>query len=188
MARVRNAPPTLEGLLFQTPEQKVLRLLLTESTTAFQTRVLASKLKGVRGLGGADGINKILIKLEQLGLVDFVDNRRAVRLHDESAIAQILKTVSAVCDLESLREVLAPLTSRAVLIGSRATGKARSDSDYDVVVVGGDPAEVLRQAERHPLGKLLKVVVWSISDFAQIEKKDPKLAGKVARGVVLWGE
>lgn len=188
MARVRNAPPTLEGLLFQTPEQKVLRLLLTESTTAFQTRVLASKLKGVRGLGGAEGINKILLKLEQLGMVDFVDNRRSVRLHDDSAIAQILKTISAVCDLESLREGLLPHSSKAVLIGSRATGKARSDSDYDVVVVGDDSEEIQGLAERHPLGKSLKVVVWTATEFSQIEKKDPKLAGKVARGVVLWGD
>lgn len=174
--------------MFQTPEQRVLRLLLTECTTAFQTRVLASKLKGVRGLGGAEGINQILLKLEQLGMVDYVDNRRAVRLHDDSAIAQVLKTISAVCDLESLREGILPLSSRAVLIGSHATGKARSDSDYDVVVVGDNAGEILKVAERHPLGKSLKVVVWSASDFAQIEKKDPKLAGKVARGIVLWGE
>lgn len=187
MARLKTAQPTLEALLFQTPEQKVLRLLLTESTTAFTHRVIASKLKGVRGLGGVEGITKILEKLESLGFVDFLDHRRSVRLHDDSSIAQILKTVSAVCDLETLKGLLAEVSTRGVMIGSRATGKSRSDSDYDIVVVTDQPAEVTRITERHPLGKNIIATTMTHDEFLHLDQKDEKLAGKVKRGITLWG-
>lgn len=187
MARLKTAAPTFEAMLFQTPEQRVLRLLLSESTTAFTHRVIASRLKGVRGLGGVEGITKILEKLEALGMVDFVDNRRAVRLHDESSLAHLLKVVSAVCDLESLKEVLQPISKRAVLFGSRSNGKARSDSDYDVLVVTDEAQEVQHAAERHPLGKSLELRLMTPDEALNLPQKDAKLATKIARGVVLWG-
>ncbi len=187
MARVAKAKPSLETLMFQTPEQKVLRLLLTESTTTFSPRVISSRLKGVRGMGGASGLLAILEKLEELGFVDFVNNRREVRLHDENATAHLLKRVSAVCDLETLKELLQPVSSRGVLYNSRATGKSRSDSDYDVFVVTTQPDEVQHVAERHPLGKLLKVLCWTPDEFTHLQERDPKLAGKLDRGIVLWG-
>src|SRR4051794_30346206 len=103
MARVRKPQPALDSIFFSTPEQKVMRLLLSEPTTSFTPRVISSKLKGVRGLGGADGIMRILTDLQGLGLVDFVDNHRAVRLHDDNSAVQILKTFLAISDLEGLK-------------------------------------------------------------------------------------
>lgn len=187
MARAKVAAPTLEAILFQTPEQRVLRLLLCECTTAFSPRVIASKLKGVRGLGGPEGIVKILEKLETLGMVDFLNNRREVRLHDDNTNCQMLKVMSAVCDLESLKVVLEPLSSRAVLIGSRATGKARSDSDYDICISTESAGEVRKAAERHPLSKRLSLHLFTPDEALHLDEKDAKLAAKVARGVVLWG-
>src|SRR5579872_1672318 len=110
MARVRKSPPSLESIFFSTPEQRVLRLLLGEPTTTLTPRVISSKLKGVRGLGGVEGIVKVLHDLEGLGLVDFVDNHRAVRLHDENTVAHMLKTFAAICDLEGLRKLLEPIS------------------------------------------------------------------------------
>src|ERR1700722_2487227 len=121
MARAKKTQPTLDTLLFNTPEQKVLRMLLAEPTTSFTPRTISSKLKGVRGLGGAEGINRILGELQELGLVDFVDNSRAVRLQDDSTIAQLLKTFSAICDLENLKTLLLPASSKGILYGSRAS-------------------------------------------------------------------
>ena len=99
MARVRKPQPTLESLLFATPEQRVLRLLLGEPTTTLTPRVISSKLKGVRGLGGGEGLARILNDLQSLGLVDFVDNHRAVRLQDDNSFVQIMKTIAAINDL-----------------------------------------------------------------------------------------
>ena len=57
----------------------------------------------MRALGGAEGIARILNDLQELGLVDFVDNHRAVRLQDDNTTVQVLKTFLAICALEGLR-------------------------------------------------------------------------------------
>lgn len=187
MARVRKPKPTLESVFFSTPEQKLMRLLLSEPTTAFTQRIISSKLKGVRGLGGAEGINRILGELESLEMVDFVDNRRAVRLRDDNGTAQLLKTLSAICDLESMRELLQPISSRGILFGSRASGRARSDSDYDLFIVSDTPEKAIDIVSRHPLGKKVELVAWTQEQFEGIEKSEPAFAEKLSSGVVLWG-
>lgn len=187
MARVRKTQQTMENLFFNTPEQKVLRLLLSEPTTTFIPRVISSKLKGVRGLGGAEGLSQVLTVLEDLGFVDFVDNKRAVRLRDEGPAIQILKIFSAICDLESLKNLLEPTSIKGFLFGSRSNGKARSDSDYDLFIVADQVEEVKNSVAHHPLGKSVEVVVWTLDDFEQIDKKDPGLKQKLIHGIQLWG-
>ena len=187
MARVRKPQPTLDSIFFATPEQKVMRLLLTEPTTSFTPRVISSKLKGVRGLGGTEGIMRILAQLEELGLVSFVDNRRAVRIQDDNTTVHTLKRFAAICDLESLRKLLEPISSRGILFGSRATGRSRSDSDYDLFVVTDAPDQIKEVAGSHPLGKAIEIVAWTGDSYGEIDNQDPKLARKLEQGVVLWG-
>ena len=187
MARVRKPQPTLDTIFFATPEQKVMRLLLSEPTTAFTPRVISSKLKGVRGLGGTEGIARILNSLEELGLVDFVDNRRAVRIQDENTTVHTLKRFAAICDLESLRKLLQPLSSKGILFGSRATGRARSDSDYDLFVVTDAPEQIREIAGSHPLGKAVEILAFTSDGYGELDNHDPKLARKLEQGVVLWG-
>jgi hypothetical protein len=187
MARVRKPQPTLDSVFFATPEQKVMRLLISESTTAFTPRVISSKLKGVRGIGGAEGIMRILNALQTLGLVDFVDNHRAVRVQDDNTTVQTLKRFSAICDLESLRKLLEPVCSKGILFGSRATGLARSDSDYDIFVLTEAPDQAKDIAGSHPLGKAVEIVAWTPEMYGEIENTDPKLAQKLEQGIVLWG-
>ncbi len=186
MARVKKPDPTLETSVFSTPEQKVIRLLLAEPTTSFSLRVIASKLKGVRGLGGIEGITEVLEAWESLGLVDFVDNRRGARLRDEHPTAVILKSIAAVCDLEALKKSLAELSTKGILFGSRASGRYSSDSDYDLFVVSNRAAEVKEITGQHPLGRNIEVIVWSEDDYSGIEKSDPQLFAKLERGIVLW--
>ena len=187
MARVRKPQPTLESTFFSTPEQKVLRFLLSEPTTTFTPRVISSKLKGVRGLGGTDGIMKILAALEEVGLVDFLDNRRAVRLHDENPAIQVVKTFATLCDLEGLRALLTPLSSKGIVFGERALGKFHSDSEYDLFVVTDQPAQVRTVVAGHPLGKLVRLTVKSSDEYEEMEKKEPALAQALSRGVTFWG-
>ena len=187
MARVRKISPTLDSVFFSTPEQRVMRLLVSEPTTVFTPRIITSKLKGVRGLGGTEGLMKILTEMETLGLVDFVDNHRAVRLQDGNSTVQMLKRFAAICDLESLRKLLEPISIKGILFGSRATGRARSDSDYDVFVVTEALSEAKDIAGSHPLGKSIEIIAWTPEMFSEIEDKDPKLSAKLQQGVVLWG-
>lgn len=187
MARVRKPIPTFDSVFFATPEQKVIRLLLSEPTTALTPRIISSKLKGVRGLGGNEGITKILAQLKEVGMLDFVDNNRAVRLEDDNPTIHLLKRFSAICDLESLRKLLEPVSSKGILFGSRATGRARTDSDYDLFVVTDTPEQVREIAGSHPLGKAIEVVAWTAENYGDIENQDARLARKLEAGIVLWG-
>ena len=187
MAPIKKTVPTLDFLMFSTPEQKVLRLMLSESTTIFTLRTIASKLKGVRGLGGQEGLLKILNQLNEMGFVDFVDNQRAVRLHDDTSVVYLLKRLVAICDLESLIKLLEPHASRCILFGSRASGRARTDSDYDLFVVTEHADRVREIAGSYPLGKVIEILAMNPSDFANVEVKDTKLALKLAAGIVLLG-
>ena len=187
MARVKKPVPTLDSIFFNTAEQKVIRFLLSQPTTSFTPRVISSKLKGVRGLGGADGITRIMTEFQALGLVEFVDNQRAVRIQDDNAIVKLLKTLVAVCDLEGLKILIEPISQKGVLFGSRANGKARSDSDYDLFVVADHPEEIKKVVSRHPLGKCLELLTWTPDEYSDIHQRDPELEKKLSHGIVLWG-
>lgn len=189
MERVKKtkSKPTLESLLFVTPEQKLLRFLVSESTTTFTPRVLSSKLKGVRGLGGIDGLNRILKTLKDIGLVEFKNNNRAVAAHNDHTAIRLLKTFASFCDLEGLQDMVEPMSIKGVLFGSRASGECRSDSDYDLLIVTDQVTEVQEIVTRHPIGKKVELFVYSPEQFAEIEAKDKDFGEKVAQGIVLWG-
>lgn len=187
MARAKKASPTLEALFFASPEQKVLRILLSEPTTSFSIRAFSSRLKGIRGLGGAEGLMRILKDLEELKLVEFVDNQRGIRLNDENPAVLVMKTFAALCDLEGLKSLLEPISTKGLLLGSRALGRARSDSTYELMVVTGAPDEARRIAGSHPLGKLIELSTLTADAFGNVERQDPKLASRLSRGIVVWG-
>jgi len=187
MARVKKTQPTLDSIFFSTPEQKVLRFLLSEPTTSFTARVISSKLKGIRGLGGAEGIASVMDELQEVGLIDFVDNRRAVRLQDDSPFVHILKSFAAICDLESLRALLLPVSSRGILHGSRAIGRGTSESQFELYIVSETPEEVRKTVLRHPLGRQVELILATPEAFGEIEKQNPALARKLEQGIVIWG-
>lgn len=187
MERIKKTKQTLDSIFFVTPEQKLFRFLLSESTTAFSPRVLSSKLKGVRGLGGTEGINRILKQLADLGLVLFIDNNRKICVHNDHIAVRIMKTFSSMCDLEDVQGMVEPISTTGILIGSRATGLARSDSEYDLYVVSNQQEEVRNLVSRHPLGKRINLMMKTPDDHLNIHKGDPRLAKEVEQGYVLWG-
>ena len=187
MARLRKTNSTLEALFFSTAEQKVVRLLLSEPTTAFTPRVLSSKLKGVRGLGGAEGISRILNELQSLGILDFVDNHRAIRVREECSIVETLKIFAALCELEDLKKLLQPVSNKGVLYGSSALGKIGSGDKYELFVVSETPEEVKKISSRHPLARKIHATVWTPEAYSEIESQDATFARKLARGIVVWG-
>jgi hypothetical protein len=187
MARSKKTKVSIDTMFFVTPEQKLMRFLLTEPTTTFTPRVLSSKLKGVRGLGGVDGIKRILDELALLGMIHWVNNNQAVCLHNDNTFVQALKSLSALCDLEGIKEMLEPISTAGILFGSRANGRARSDSNYDIFIVSITPEEVRKIVTRHPLGKRIELHVTGPDDYARISKQDPILAQKLEEGVYMWG-
>jgi hypothetical protein len=189
MARARKPQPTLDSIFFSTPEQKVIRFLLSEPTTTFTPRVISSRLKGIRGLGGTEGILRILKDLEALGLVSFCDNQRSVRLEDDTPVIKVLKTFAAMCDLEGLKLLLEPVSAKGILYGARASGESHSDSAYDLCVVSDQPEEVRKISSRHPLSKKLELVTVDPGrDSISWENENPGLTRKLESGVVVWGK
>lgn len=187
MARARKTKPTLESLVFSTPEQKLLKLMLDSPTTSFTPRVLASLLKGVRGLGGTEGLLRILNQLATLGIVQFNDNNKTVSLVDEHTAIRVLKTFAAICDLEGVQELVSPISSKGILYGSRSSGRNRTDSDYDVFIVSDQPSQVQSIIGCHPIGKRVELVTYTPDDYHYIEHKEPELARKLDQGIVMWG-
>ncbi len=187
MARTNKPQVTLDTIYFVTPEQKLLRFLMTEPTTAFTPRVLSSKLKGVRGLGGVEGITKILKSLQELGLVIFLNNNREICLQNDHPAIQLMKTFCAISDLEGLKQMIEPMSSRGVLFGSRATGKSRTDSNYNLLVVSETPEEIKKITSRHPLGKKLEPMVMTPDEFGSVENKNKELSKQIDSGITLWG-
>ncbi|MEK7691351.1 MAG: hypothetical protein AAB425_10055, partial [Bdellovibrionota bacterium] len=169
-----------------TPEQKVVRFFLSEPTSAFPSRVIASRLKGVRGLGGADGIAKILTRLQALGLVDIVDNGRGARLRDDAGPVRVLKTIAAVCELGDLSRTLAPICSRLILYGSHADGLATTTSRYEIMVVTSQGNDVRRIVEGHPQSKRIEVVTRTNDEYLEMDRKETSFFARISRGVSLW--
>lgn len=187
MARTNKPTISLDSIFFVTPEQKLLRFLMTEPTTAFTPRVLSSKLKGVRGLGGVDGITKILKSLQELGLVIFLNNNREVCLQNDHPAIQLMKTFCAISDLEGLKQMIEPMSSKGILFGSRANGRSRSDSNYNLLVVSETPEEIKKITSRHPLGKKLEPMVLTPDEHADVEGKNKDLSRHLDLGITLWG-
>lgn len=187
MSRVKKPKPTLDSIFFVTLEQRLVRFLMTESSTSFTHRVLASKLKGVRGLGGAEGIQKILQDLSDLGFIQFIDNNRAIVVNNDHPTIKMLKKFSTVCDLEGLVDLLSPIAFKIILHGSRAKGKDRSDSDYNLFIVSDEKEQATEFVTKHPLGKRMQFLIWARDDYTLIEKKDSDLSKKLTGGILLWG-
>jgi hypothetical protein len=187
MARTTKPSNNIDGFLFNTPEQKVLRYLFTSSANSYTPRVLSSKVKTIRGLGGAEGLQSILEELELIGFVEFIDNRRSIRLKEENPIIETLKVISSVCDLDSLKEVLKEVSSKGFLIGPRAKGKSRGDSPFDLCVVTLKAQEVNDRVSGHPLGKQISLNVLTPDEYRDCDKKNKDLYKKLQEGIPLWG-
>ena len=177
---------TLEALFFSSPEQKVIRLLLNEPNRTFSLREICSKLKGIRGLGGVDGLSQILLDLQSMGLVDFIDNNRGVRVQADNSTIQVLATFLAICELEHLKTVLQPISSKGILYGNLVTGRAL-ESDYHLFVVSETPDDIRNIADHHPLRKSVELVVYTPELYGEMKKHNPTLFHKVAEGITLWG-
>jgi predicted nucleotidyltransferase len=72
-----------------------------------------------------------------------------------------------------------PRLRLAVLFGSRATGRARPESDYDVGILPVDAALTLH--EELTLAAKLSAAVDAEVDLARLDADNPLLGGEIAR-------
>ncbi|MDF3014602.1 MAG: nucleotidyltransferase [Cellvibrio sp.] len=130
-----NSP--LADLLFKEYRRRVLGLLLLHPEQSFHVREIARLTGTVAGT-----LHKELSKLADAGLllkmtqgnqVSYQANRNGLIFNE---LASILRKTSGIADV--LAEALAPLAQQiefALVFGSVASGKARVDSDIDLLIV-----------------------------------------------------
>ena len=179
-ARATKTPSSWDSLYFPTPELKVIRYLVSAKETSYSLRVLVSKLKGVRSLGGIQGLEKILERLEESGIVNFIDNRRGVRLQDEHPTVAVSRRLWAMCEIEGLAQQVEALSSKGVLLGVMP-------AEINLFVVTEQPEEVKKAVEQFPLAKQILLTSRSRAQFDGLPKQDPKLYTQVTGGDLLWG-
>jgi hypothetical protein len=179
-ARATKTPSSWDSLFFSTPELKVVRYLVSSKETSYSLRVLVSKLKGVRGLGGIQGLEKILERLEESGIVNFIDNRRGVRIQDEHPTVAVSRRLWAMCDIEGLSIQLQAISSKGVML-------AVHPAEIQLFVVTEQAEECKKLTEQYPLGKLISLTTQSRDQFDHLQKQDSKLYNQVSQGNLLWG-
>jgi hypothetical protein len=187
MAQVGKPQITLNSIFFATPEQKVMKLLVSEPATLFTPRVICSRLKGVRGLGGIDRVLSILEDFQRFGFLEFVNNQRAVRIEVANPTVQNLMVFAVICSFEGLKDLLQPISSKGILFGSGVQSAKPHESEYDLFVITKNPDEVKKTAARHPLGRQTDLTISTPDLFAELSSRDPNLFRKVTTGVTLWG-
>lgn len=130
-----NTP--LADLLFKEYRRRVLGLLLLHPERAYHVREIARLTGTVAGTLHKE-LSKLadaglLVKMAQGNQVAYQANRNNLIFEE---LASILRKTSGIADV--LAEALAPLVPQidfALVFGSVASGKARADSDIDVLIV-----------------------------------------------------
>lgn len=127
----------LADLLFKEYRRRVLGLLLLHPERAYHVREIARLTGTVAGTLHKE-LSKLadaglLIKMAQGNQVTYQANRNNLIFAE---LASILRKTSGIADV--LAAALAPLAQQidfALVFGSVASGKARADSDIDVLIV-----------------------------------------------------
>lgn len=160
----------LADLLFKEYRRRVLGLLLLHPERSYHVREIARLTGTVAGT-----LHKELSRLAEAGLlvkmaqgnqVSYQANRDGLIFAE---LASILRKTSGIADV--LAEALAPLVpliNFALVFGSVASGKARADSDIDVLVVGnpdfGEVVKALYPAQQQ-LGREINPKVYLLDEW-----------------------
>lgn len=160
----------LADLLFKEYRRRVLGLLLLHPERSYHVREIARLTGTVAGT-----LHKELSRLAEAGLlvkmaqgnqVSYQANRDGLIFAE---LASILRKTSGIADvLAEALAPLAPLINFALVFGSVASGKARADSDIDVLVVGnagfGEVVKALYPAQQQ-LGREINPKVYLLDEW-----------------------
>lgn len=166
----------LAEILFKEYRRRVLGLLLLQPGSAYHVREIARLTGTVAGT-----LHKELTKLAEAGLLVKEPQGKQVyyRANTDCPIfeelASILRKTSGVADV--LAELLRPLAegiNAAFVFGSVASGKATSESDIDVLVIGETKfADVVRALypAQETLGREINPKVYSQAEWQQAQEE-----------------
>lgn len=166
----------LAELLFKDYRRRVLGLLLLHPDNAYHVREIARLTGTVAGT-----LHKELSKLADAGVlvkqssgnqVHYQANRDGLIFKE---LASILRKTSGVVDV--LADALAPLSDKiymAFVFGSMASGKASSESDIDLMIIGeASFAEVVKAtySVQEKLGREINPKIYSKEEWNRMLKQ-----------------
>jgi len=187
MRTTRPGPkPQLVEVLFGAYRRKVLALLLLRPDETFYVREIA-RVTGAP----AGSLHRELRTLVDAGLLTRAASGNQVRyqanracpIYDE--LSSIFRKTTGLADV--LRELLAPLEekiSAAFIFGSVAQGKAVSDSDIDLLVIGTASFSAVVEAchvGTRRLGREVNPVVMSKKEFRTKYAAGDRFVSRVSR-------
>ena len=160
----------LESLFGSKSRALIIKVLFTEEHRKVHLREL-SRLTGV----SAPTLQREAKSLVNIGVL--VENKEANRVVYEAnklspIYGPLMELATKAADgIEQLKEVFKDSESRVVFVyGSRASGKARADSDYDVFVIGDEGLRKLAKRIaplRESLGVEVNPYVVTPEEFAR---------------------
>jgi len=167
----------LAEILFKEYRRRVLSLLLLHPEKSYHVREIARLTATVPGT-----LHKELSKLAEAGVLSKSSqgNQVSYRANRECPIfeelSSILRKTSGLADV--LRDAMATLKDRidvALVFGSVASGKATSDSDVDLLIVGDlaftDAVKVLHPVQEL-LGREINPKLYSNKEWRIARKKN----------------
>jgi len=168
---------SLAELLFKDYRRRVLGLLLLHPDKKYHVREIARLTGTVAGT-----LHKELSRLAEVGVllketsgnqVLYSANREGLIFEE---LASILRKTSGVVDV--LADTLAPLADKidvAFVFGSVASGKASSESDVDLMVIGGAGFSDVVNATYHAqavVGREINPKVYTKEEWMQLMDKN----------------
>lgn len=167
--------------LLSKTEMKVL-LFVSARDGEFYERQAAKSAKV--SVGSA---NAILKAFESLGIVKREKKGRMLfyARNDSNPLLRQFKVFNTINGLMPVLEGIFKFSSRVVLFGSCVEGLNNEKSDIDLFVLS-----VQKEAVKHVLDKFTKIqaVILNPAEFAELQKKDKPLFGRINQGIELHGE
>lgn len=167
----------LADIIFKEYRRRVLGLLLLRPDQAYHVREIARLTGTVPGT-----LHKELRKLAKAGILKKSSRGNQVSYQADldclifAELSSILRKTSGIAD--RVREALAPLKDSidvALIFGSIASGKATSDSDIDLLVVGNvgfsETVKALYSTQE-TLGREINPKLYSASEWQAARKED----------------
>jgi predicted nucleotidyltransferase len=175
---------TLKNQLFSTPLLRVFEFLLERPDLELCDAEIIAQVGGAKRAA----VHLALTRLGRMGIVKRTQRERRCynTLELRNAWIPFFKIASDILSIAPLVEHLKQHVSRIVLFGSRAEGTSRHDSDYDLAIVSQEPDAVRRVADDFELAERLQLIVKTPQEMLELDAREPALATRIRKGVVLW--
>ena len=172
-------------ILHSKTTQKILEFLCGHPFESFYGVQVALETDLSKG-----GVNQALRALSKQGLIDAETKGRMTfyKVDLKSPLIKQFKVFHNVAWAQKFIKKITPLSERAVLFGSCASGENTAESDVDIVVIAreGEKAKIRLLLPESKDKRKIQVVVKTPQEFISLEEREPVFYQEIQRGITLW--